>query len=62
MESRSYWQHYGELKKWPFERQAAGKTGEKIAWEIFMHGGRSMSLEVYLAVPTFIRRGLRIAV
>jgi len=28
--------------------------------EIFVHGGRCMSLEVYLAVPTFIRRGLRI--
>ena len=68
MESRRYWQHYGELKRWPFERQAtgrssaAGKAGKKNDREIFVHGGRSMSFEVYLAVPTFIRRGLSIAV
>jgi hypothetical protein len=68
MESRRYWQRYGELKKWPFDRQAAGRSSvagqadQGTAREIFVHGGRSMSFEVYLAVPTFIRRGLSIAV
>jgi hypothetical protein len=68
MESRRYWQCYGELEKWSFDRQATGRSfvagpaDQGTTREIFVHGGRSMSLEVYLAVPTFIRRGLQIAV
>ena len=68
MESRRYWQCYGKLRKWPFYRSAAGESyvvwqaNQGTAREIFVHGGRSMSFEVYLTVPTFIRRGLSIAV
>jgi hypothetical protein len=67
MESRRYWQSYGELKKWPFDRQVAGRNsvaGQAVQGtgrDIFVHGGRAMSFEVYLTVPTFIRRGLQIA-
>ena len=66
MESSHYWQSYGELKKRPFVWQMVarsfitGKAGGEVDRDIFVHGDRAMSLEVYLAVPTFIRRGLSI--
>ena len=65
MESRRYWHCYGEMKKRSPGRPLSGglcpgdREGE-IGRNIFIHGGRPMSLEVYLAVPTFIRRGLAI--
>lgn len=67
MESRGYWQGYGELEKWSSDHQAAGRsfpTGKADIGtdrDIFVYGGRCMSLEVYLTVPTFIRRGLCLA-
>lgn len=69
MESNRYWQDFGEarnrtlMKKQgrrgpSLERRTEGKgDGGKI-----IYGGRLMSVDVYLALPTFIRRGITIAV
>jgi hypothetical protein len=66
MESSRYWQEYGEREKHLSDRRLSvscfrfGKRGEEIDRDIFVYGNRAMSLEVYLTVPTFIRRGLSI--
>lgn len=68
MELSRYWQNFGEMRNWMFadgvERLAdasmcrvGGKRGGAI-----MYGGRLMSREVYLAVPTFRRRGIMLGV
>ena len=67
MESSRYWQGYRELDKRSSGLQSAEdffhspQEEDRTEQDIFVHGGRCMSLEVYLTVPTFIRRGLRIA-
>jgi hypothetical protein len=65
MERLDYWQVYSaqSAERWNTAGSAwAPETGERrtetgrlaLIW-----GGRELSPEAYLAVPTFIRRGLR---
>jgi hypothetical protein len=68
MESVRYWQDFGAVLAQvrrnerngrgaaPGQDPAGRKGGEVV------YGGRHMSLDVYLAVPTFIRRGITIVV
>jgi hypothetical protein len=68
MESSRYWQNFGEGKKMTtMNRQDSRRSvlqcrvEEKDGGEMIVYGGRLISLDVYLRVPTFIRRGIRIA-
>ncbi|MEN8136418.1 MAG: hypothetical protein ABFS18_12925 [Thermodesulfobacteriota bacterium] len=69
MESSRYWQDFGELE----ERMSVGgltrkglalvhRSEKKQGCGAIIYRGRLMSMDVYLAVPTFMRRGITIAV
>ncbi len=67
MESSRYWQDFGEAMDRMFVDGEAGRgcvlscqIEKKQACREIMYGGRMMSLDVYLAVPTFMRRGITI--
>jgi hypothetical protein len=69
MESSRYWQNFGEVMERMFVDGAAGR-GSALARRVerkqgcgaIIYGGRLMSVDVYLTVPTFVRRGIAIAV
>ena len=69
MESRSYWRSFGDrFAAWEDKRLADGKwisSGQAYSGAGMgraSDGGKLISLEVYLSVPTFLRRGIRIVV
>lgn len=68
MESSRYWQNYCEMVERKFMngqgRRVASLAGksEDQGGGVIVYGGREMSREVYLAVPTFIRRGITLGV
>lgn len=69
MESSRYWQDFGVVMDKTFmdgqERRGsslARLTEQKGGSGKIVYGGRLISVDVYLAVPTFIRRGITIAV
>ena len=69
MESSRYWQDFEEEMDRMFVDGSAGR-GFTLAGQIekkqgckaIIYGGRLMSMDVYLALPTFMRRGIKIAV
>ena len=69
MESSRYWQDFGEVLERMFVDGAARRghalarqTEKKQGCKAIIYGGRLMSMDVYLALPTFMRRGIKIAV
>ncbi len=69
MESSRYWQDFGEVMDRMFVDGSA-RRGSTLAGQIekkqgcgkINYNGRLMSVDVYLALPTFVRRGITIAV
>ena len=69
MESSRYWRNFGEVMERMFVDGSAGRGSaltrrveKKRGYEAIIYGGRLMSVDVYLTVPTFMRRGITIAV
>jgi hypothetical protein len=69
MESSRYWQDFAEVVDRTFINglarrgpSPASQTEEKNGYGMIVYGGQLMSVDVYLAVPTYIRRGITIAV
>ena len=67
MESVRYWQDFGEVMDRMFVDGTAIRGSvlprhieKKQACEVIMYRGRVMTMDVYLAVPTFMRRGITI--
>ncbi|MCK4838904.1 MAG: hypothetical protein KAS94_08865 [Desulfobulbaceae bacterium] len=68
MESVRYWQDFGEAMDRMFVDGASERCSalpprhieKKQACEAIMYRGRVMTMDVYLAVPTFMRRGITI--
>lgn len=67
MESSRYWQNFGEAMERGGGDEVAGRGSarnrqleKKKGCRAIMYGGRVMSMDVYLAVPTFMRRGITI--
>lgn len=67
MESRRYWQESGKMiDKAVMSRQEGGSQEScndvDSSRRKIVYGGQLISVDVYLTVPTFIRRGITIAV
>ncbi len=68
MESNRYWQEFGKVMDRTLMNgeERRGLSSERLVEKkdgggMIAYGGRLMSMDVYLAVPTFIRRGITIA-
>ena len=67
MESVRYWQDFGEAMDRKFESGSAERypalprhIERKQGCKAIIYRGRVMTMDVYLAVPTFMRRGITI--
>ena len=67
MESSRYWQNFGEVTGRTFingqERRGLSpehQTERRDGSGMIVYDGRRMSVDVYLTVPTYIRRGITI--